>query len=229
MARLMGAAALYLQLLHRFADDYADAPARLRLALDAGQTDVAGRLAHTLKGAAGLIGAGQVHALATALDTALRSTYCGSDTSPSAGSDSSSGCNSSAVDSGALDAPARPALEALKALEAALCRLFEQIRQVERQTPPPAATTAAPPTKGAADAAPALPAGQLCRLLAQLLRDGNGAAIDLLERTAAQLAAHLGEAAWRRLDAAAQRFDFETALAVLAAAGDGDAAAPLSG
>jgi hypothetical protein len=63
--------------------------------------------------------------------------------------------------------------------------------------------------------------------LAQLLRDGDGAAIDLLEGTAAQLAAHLGEAAWRRLDAAAQRFDFDTALAVLASAGD--AAAPLSG
>ncbi|GAB7081351.1 hybrid sensor histidine kinase/response regulator [Megalodesulfovibrio paquesii] len=49
--------ALYLRLLRSFARDYADAAARLRRELEAGQSDEARRLVHSIKGVAGNIGA----------------------------------------------------------------------------------------------------------------------------------------------------------------------------
>jgi HPt (histidine-containing phosphotransfer) domain-containing protein len=245
LRRLMGARPLYHQLLRRFAGDYADTAARLRQSLDAGQTDAAGRLAHTLKGAAGLIGAGQVCALAAAIDTALRG---GRHHRDGDGGNSSSnscgdggGCNSGGGNGGgsavpaAAASPTAEAWDALDRLERALGQLFERIEQIARlerlaaQTAMAAANPAAE-AAAAATAMAAIPAAQLCAQLAQLLRDGDGAAIDLLEGAAAQLAAHLGGPAWGRLDAAAQRFDFEAALAVLAAGdGAGDDGAPLSG
>ncbi|MES2074416.1 MAG: Hpt domain-containing protein [Pseudomonadota bacterium] len=289
LRRLMGARPLYLQLLRRFSGDYADAAARLRQSLDAGQTDAAGRLAHTLKGAAGLIGAGQVCALAAAIDTALRKRRhhranggsggsSGNSSGGGGGGDGNGGGGNGDGNGGGggggggggngdgscSDVPAAAALPAAEAwgaldgLERALGRLFERIEQVgriERLAAQPV-TAAAKPTavtavvmatgamtaENAATAVAAIPATQLCAQLAQLLRDGDGAVIDLLEEAAAQLAAHLGEPAWHRLDAAAQRFDFETALAVLTAgdgncngngngngAGAGDGGAPLSG
>ncbi|WGG50756.1 Hpt domain-containing protein [Rugamonas sp. DEMB1] len=236
LRRLMGARPLYHQLLRRFAGDYADTAARLRQSLDAGQTDAAGRLAHTLKGAAGLIGAGQVCALAAVIDTALRGGRHHRDGN-GGNSSGDGGCNSgggNAVPAAAAP-PAAGAWEALDGLERALGQLFERIEQIARleRLAAQTAMAAANPTAEAAAAATAMaaiPAAQLCAQLAQLLRDGDGAAIDLLEGTAAQLAAHLGEPAWRRLDTAAQRFDFEAALAVLAAGdGAGDDGAPLSG
>ena len=237
----MGARPLYHQLLHRFAGDYADAAARLRQSLDAGQTHAAGRLAHTLKGAAGLIGAGQVCAMAAVIDTALRGGRHHGD-----GNGGGGGNGGSCSDVPEVAArPAAEARDALDGLERALGRLFGRIEQIVRleRLAAQATTAAANSTvvvavvatgavtaEIAAPTMAAIPAAQLCAQLAQLLRDGNGAAIDLLEGAAAQLAAHLGEPAWRRLDAAAQRFDFETALAVLAAGdGAGDGGAPLSG
>ncbi|SFM92328.1 Hpt domain-containing protein [Rugamonas rubra] len=236
LRRLMGARPLYHQLLRRFAGDYADTAAHLRQSLDAGQTDAAGRLAHMLKGAAGLIGAGQVCALAAAIDTALRGGRHHRD-GDGGNRSGDGGCNSgggSAVPAAAAP-PAAEAWEALDGLERALGQLFERIEQIARleRLTAQTAMAAANPTAEAAAAATAMaaiPAAQLCAQLAQLLRDGDGAAIDLLEGAAAQLAAHLGGPAWRRLDAAAQRFDFEAALAVLAAGdGAGDDGAPLSG
>jgi len=70
--RLMGNRALYLRILARFGNDYRDAAAAIRGALAAHDTDVAQRLAHTLKGASGMIEAPVLHAAAQALDDALR-------------------------------------------------------------------------------------------------------------------------------------------------------------
>jgi HPt (histidine-containing phosphotransfer) domain-containing protein len=234
LRRLMGARPLYHQLLRRFAGDYADTAARLRQSLDAGQTDAAGRLAHTLKGAAGLIGAGQVCTLAAAIDTALRGGRRHRDGDGGGGNSGGGNGGGSAVPAAAAS-PTAEAWDALDRLERALGQLFERIEQIARlerlaaQTAMAAANPAAE-AAAAATAMAAIPAAQLCAQLAQLLRDGDGAAIDLLEGAAAQLAAHLGGPAWGRLDAAAQRFDFEAALAVLAAGdGAGDDGAPLSG
>lgn len=70
--RLMGNRALYLRVLARFRNDYRDAATAIRGALDAHDTSLAQRLAHTLKGAAGMIEASALHAAAQALEDALR-------------------------------------------------------------------------------------------------------------------------------------------------------------
>lgn len=70
--RLMGNRALYLRVLARFRSDYRDSATAIRAALDAGDAGLAQRLAHTLKGAAGMIEALALHNAALALENALR-------------------------------------------------------------------------------------------------------------------------------------------------------------
>ncbi len=70
--RLMGNRPVYLRALARFRLDYRSAGAAIRTAIDTGNLALAQRLAHTLKGAAGLIEARSLHAAALALDDALR-------------------------------------------------------------------------------------------------------------------------------------------------------------
>ena len=55
----------------------------------------------------------------------------------------------------------------------------------------------------------------LVQHLARLLEEGDGAAIDVLERSASVLAAGLGMEVFQEVTEAAHQFDFEGALAVL--------------
>ena len=71
--RMMGNRDIYLRALARFRNDYRHAAAAIRAALDAGDADLARRLVHTLKGAAGMIEAGALYTAALALEAALRS------------------------------------------------------------------------------------------------------------------------------------------------------------
>lgn len=66
--RLMGNRALYLQMLRRFRHHYPSAMGPIRHALQQGDAVLARQLAHTLKGAAGLIGALHLHRLALTLE-----------------------------------------------------------------------------------------------------------------------------------------------------------------
>jgi len=66
-----GSRKLYLRLLARFRSGYGDAPERMAALLAQGEYVEAHRLAHTLKGLAGNMGAGQVIAAAGALEQAL--------------------------------------------------------------------------------------------------------------------------------------------------------------
>jgi two-component system sensor histidine kinase/response regulator len=70
LQQLMGDHALYLQILGRFRQRYPDSAGQARQALAAGEAGHAQRIVHTLKGAAGMIGAQQVYLLATALEAA---------------------------------------------------------------------------------------------------------------------------------------------------------------
>jgi len=70
--RLMGNRPVYLRALARFRHDYRSAGAAIGTALESGNPLLAGRLVHTLKGAAGMIEARSLHAAALALETALR-------------------------------------------------------------------------------------------------------------------------------------------------------------
>jgi len=79
VARLMGNRHIYLRALARFRVDYLDAGTAIRTALEAGDTALAQRLAHTLKGAAGMIEASALQAAALALEEALRRGYSGLD------------------------------------------------------------------------------------------------------------------------------------------------------
>lgn len=72
IARLMGDGALFARVLARFRNEYRPAAARIRAALDGGDVALALRLAHTLKGAAGLIEAVPLRHAAQALEQVLR-------------------------------------------------------------------------------------------------------------------------------------------------------------
>jgi HPt (histidine-containing phosphotransfer) domain-containing protein len=72
IARLMGDAALFARVLARFRKEYRHMAARIRDALAAGDAELALRLAHTIKGAAGMIEAAPLRDEAQALEQLLR-------------------------------------------------------------------------------------------------------------------------------------------------------------
>ena len=72
LERVMGDQRLYARMLARFRQDYQHGAEPMLRALEAGNRALAHRQAHTLKGAAGMIGAQRLHLLATAAEVALR-------------------------------------------------------------------------------------------------------------------------------------------------------------
>ena len=73
LRRVLGKRSLYLALLGKFVQGQRDAAAAVRQAVAAGDRATAERLAHTLKGVAGNIGALQLQGLAAELEDGLRS------------------------------------------------------------------------------------------------------------------------------------------------------------
>ena len=74
IARVMGDRGLFARVLERFRNDYRRSADAIRTALAAGDTLLAQRLTHTLKGASGMIEAGPLHRQALVLEQALRGT-----------------------------------------------------------------------------------------------------------------------------------------------------------
>jgi two-component system sensor histidine kinase/response regulator len=72
IARLMGDGALFARVLARFRKEYRHAADGIRNAIKAGDVQLAQRLAHTLKGAAGMIEAVPLREEARTLEQALR-------------------------------------------------------------------------------------------------------------------------------------------------------------
>jgi two-component system sensor histidine kinase/response regulator len=72
LARVGGNRDLYRKLLRQFVDEQGGAVVAVRGASRAGDVETAARVAHSLKGVAGNLGAGQVYAAAGALEQALR-------------------------------------------------------------------------------------------------------------------------------------------------------------
>jgi two-component system sensor histidine kinase/response regulator len=68
LQQLMGDRDLYLQILRRFRQRYPDSGCQAREAFGANEPGHAQRIIHTLKGAAGMIGAQQVYLLASQLE-----------------------------------------------------------------------------------------------------------------------------------------------------------------
>jgi two-component system, sensor histidine kinase and response regulator len=73
LARVAGNRKLYLKLLRQFVEQQGPAVGEITAALAAGDVALAERLAHTLKGVAGNIGAKSVHGVAAVLEKAIRS------------------------------------------------------------------------------------------------------------------------------------------------------------
>jgi HPt (histidine-containing phosphotransfer) domain-containing protein len=73
MERALGDRRMFMRFLDRFCSDFARTPSDIRAALAAGDAELAQRLAHTLKGAAGMIEAKTLQQRALALEQALRS------------------------------------------------------------------------------------------------------------------------------------------------------------
>ena len=70
--RMMGEHAMFMRVLERFRIDYRDAAQPIRAALAENDAALAQRLAHTLKGASGMIGAERLQREALALERSLR-------------------------------------------------------------------------------------------------------------------------------------------------------------
>jgi HPt (histidine-containing phosphotransfer) domain-containing protein len=77
IARVMGDRALYARMLRRFRSDYQHGVAPIRGAIASGDIRLAHRIAHTLKGAAGMVSAHALHQQASALELMLRHAACG--------------------------------------------------------------------------------------------------------------------------------------------------------
>lgn len=180
LQQLMGDHALYRQILRRFRQRYHDSAEQARTELLGGDTATAQRIVHTLKGAAGMIGAEQIYRMSVVLEPMF-------------------------------DGPPAPCIGALSQLEQALRSLMAAIdTELDAAEAPaivPEARTPNPPETR-----------MLVQHLARLLEEGDGAAIDVLERSATVLASGLGVAVFQEVSAAAHQFDFEAALAVLEAA-----------
>jgi len=179
LGRIMGDRPLYLKILRRFLHDHGTTPRQIQADFQAGNYAGARLKAHTLKGAAGMIGAQQVYQQTAALEMALR-------------------------------AHAPNLQQQVQQLELAQDQLLGAVSN-ELASPddtPAVAQDVAPD--------PAAPAIQL--LLARLasnLREGDGAAIDILENSASLLAASLGVSIYQEVAASAHEFDFEGALEAL--------------
>jgi len=72
LKRVMGKESLYLNMLRTFVSGQVDTCANIRVSLRLGEVTVAERLAHTLRGVAGNIGATRVQEEATGLEAAIR-------------------------------------------------------------------------------------------------------------------------------------------------------------
>jgi two-component system sensor histidine kinase/response regulator len=173
-ARLLGKCAIYYSALKLFAT-HIQAARAVAAQLAAGDHAGAYLAIHTLKGAAGLLGAGEVQAIATAVETALARGH--------------------AVDALLDDLAA--ALQRVQAL-------------IEVAAPKDAAAPAAPVPAEAMRNVPAL----LDRLAA-VLDEGDGTAIDMLDKYGLVLEKALGTAAWETVMAAARDYDFERAFVAL--------------
>jgi two-component system, sensor histidine kinase and response regulator len=71
LGRMLGKKTLYLAMLRKYTAGQKDASRQIRQALDDGDWALAERLAHTLKGVAGTIGATRIPGLAAELEQAL--------------------------------------------------------------------------------------------------------------------------------------------------------------
>jgi len=192
VARLMGDRALFARVLARFRKEYRHAAAGIRDALAAGDIELALRLAHTLKGAAGMIEAVPLREEAHALEQELRH--------------------------GDGD-PGRRVMWLERALERVLGELDAADRMPQAASSSSSSSHAPPSPPPPPPPALQDHGKSVSAQLRTLLEDGNGDAVDLVQDAAAGLTRELGDECYRDIAAAIEVFDFEGALRALTRCG----------
>jgi two-component system sensor histidine kinase/response regulator len=186
LRRVGGNQKLYLDLLRQFAGQQGPAVEQLAAALARGDLALAERLAHTLKGVAGNIGAKAVQAAAGALEQLVRAR----------------------ADAAALT---RAQQELAGALAPLLARVLELLQPARAATPPPPPPAPAPADPGQARQA----AEQLAEQLVGLLLDADPAAADFVAANRTALQPLLPGPACNELEQLVRDYSFAGALARL--------------
>ena len=75
LSRILGKKGLYLSMLRKFLAGHSDAAQKTRIAIDAGDMESAERLAHTIKGVSGMIGATLLQSCAEEMERGIRERY----------------------------------------------------------------------------------------------------------------------------------------------------------
>ena len=187
LRRVAGNAKLYLSLLQRYRSDQADTLNQLRERLAAQDHATAERLAHTLRGVSGNIGAAAVEAQAALLEKALREDV---------------GKTAIASQLSQTDQALQPLLTALKAW-------FDHTETSQPATP----VSASAPSLSSAATQVRLHV-QLHKL-STMLREMDGDACEFLASLPSELTALLPQATLSTLRQQVAAFDFEDALALL--------------
>jgi two-component system sensor histidine kinase/response regulator len=182
IARVMGDLGLFARVLERFRGDYRRAADAIRAALAAGDTLLAQRLTHTLKGASGMIEAGPLHRQAMMLEQALRGS----------GGDS------------------QRQLDRLEAELDRVLRELDSV--LANGTVQAAGGAGSAPLVGGAGSAPQPGPDEALRRLRNMLDMGDGAALEMLDEARAPLTVALGEARFSEVAKAVNEFDFELAV-----------------
>ncbi len=185
LKNLRGRVPNYLRLLRKYADGHADDGGRIRAGLAAGNMDEVRRLAHSLKGVAGMIGATGAQGLAAELEAAIRE----------------------ALDAATIEARLAAVEEAQAATVAAIYRLPDADAVAAAQD---AAASAAAPDEAAQAAA----AEETLRRIEALLGEGNVLVMKQAREAAPLIRSALGDAA-AGFEQALAAYDFPAALACL--------------
>lgn len=188
LRRVGGSKKLYLKLLRDFASQEAESVGRIRAALAANDRETAMRLAHTLKGVAGNLGAGPVQAAAAAVETRLRD---------------GAGAGADDIES------------ALGLLAAALDPLMNQLRTIQVSGANCAAVTNAAAPAVSAPAVSSAQTRAVAEQLAKLFDDFDASAVTFTEQNEAVLRPAFDASRWERFLSHTQGFAFAAARTLL--------------
>jgi two-component system sensor histidine kinase/response regulator len=190
LARMLGDLDMYKELLLRFRDGQVDTCAKIRRALAGHEQKVAERLAHTLKGVAGMVGAKALQQHAAQLEAAIREHH----------------------DKLEIEQQIIHLEHEMQALFAALGKVLSSSLG---GTAAAAQAGAAQVSMAAQVALDRREAQSMINQFGYFLRQYDGEALDLLSEASALFSAALGADAHRRIVRAIRQFDFDSAYNIL--------------
>ena len=172
-------------MLKKYVDSQKDVPAQIHNSLASGDRNTAERLAHTVKGTSGNIGATGLQAMAAEIESAIKN-----------GKD------------------AREVEKILAVFAVAHVAMVGGLKKaLQAPGDGPGKEKAIPETRQTAvDKAKA---SEVCQKLADLLSASDGEAVDFLQKESAVLNGIIGQDSYRLIDKTINDYDFEKALSIL--------------